>query len=107
MAQEQKNEVMSQLQTIRYLMKKRGMDCPPLNVTGGFMRCSVDFYMLSAQAEPANVISTLLITQTKYTNLMLPTLELLFKDIQQIPHVSVKKRIKDVKTASLQHKKLR
>lgn len=31
-AQEQKNEIMSQLQTIRYLMKKRGMDCPPLNV---------------------------------------------------------------------------
>ncbi|KAM6895800.1 uncharacterized protein FYW49_019682 [Xenentodon cancila] len=32
-AQDQKNEIMSQLQTIRYLMKKRGMDCPPLNVT--------------------------------------------------------------------------
>ncbi|XP_024118428.1 coiled-coil domain-containing protein 107 isoform X2 [Oryzias melastigma] len=31
-AQEQKNEIMSQLQTIRYLMKKRGMDCPPLSV---------------------------------------------------------------------------
>ncbi|XP_076578843.1 uncharacterized protein LOC143315191 isoform X2 [Chaetodon auriga] len=31
-AQEQKNEIMSQLQTIRYLMKKRGMDCPPLNI---------------------------------------------------------------------------
>ncbi|CAG5927281.1 uncharacterized protein ACNS7B_001437 [Menidia menidia] len=31
-AQDQKNEIMSQLQTIRYLMKKRGMDCPPLNV---------------------------------------------------------------------------
>ncbi|XP_061769186.1 coiled-coil domain-containing protein 107 isoform X2 [Nerophis ophidion] len=30
-AQEQKNEIMSQLQTIRRLMKKRGMDCPPLN----------------------------------------------------------------------------
>ncbi|XP_040028884.1 uncharacterized protein LOC120817113 isoform X2 [Gasterosteus aculeatus] len=30
-AQEQKNEIMSQLQTIRYLMKKRGMDCPPVN----------------------------------------------------------------------------
>lgn len=34
-AQEQKNEIMSQLQTIRYLMKKRGMDCPPLNINGG------------------------------------------------------------------------
>ncbi|CAB1415089.1 unnamed protein product [Pleuronectes platessa] len=31
-AQEQKNEIMSQLQTIRYLMKKRGMECPPLNI---------------------------------------------------------------------------
>ncbi|XP_023152028.2 coiled-coil domain-containing protein 107 isoform X1 [Amphiprion ocellaris] len=31
-AQDQKNEIMSQLQTIRYLMKKRGMDCPPLNI---------------------------------------------------------------------------
>ncbi|XP_071776150.2 uncharacterized protein LOC139927772 [Centroberyx gerrardi] len=31
-AQEQKNEIMSQLQTIRCLMKKRGMDCPPLNL---------------------------------------------------------------------------
>ncbi|XP_069012566.1 protein RIC-3 isoform X1 [Embiotoca jacksoni] len=31
-AQEQKNEIMSQLQTIRFLMKKRGMDCPPLNL---------------------------------------------------------------------------
>ncbi|XP_032363591.1 uncharacterized protein ccdc107 [Etheostoma spectabile] len=30
-AQDQKNEIMSQLQTIRHLMKKRGMDCPPLN----------------------------------------------------------------------------
>uniref|UniRef100_UPI0037E716F8 protein RIC-3 n=1 Tax=Semicossyphus pulcher TaxID=241346 RepID=UPI0037E716F8 len=31
-AQDQKNEIMSQLQTIRYLMKKRGMECPPLNI---------------------------------------------------------------------------
>lgn len=30
-AQEQKTEIMSQLQTIRCLMKKRGMECPPLN----------------------------------------------------------------------------
>lgn len=34
-AQEQKNEIMNQLQTIRILMKKRGMDCPPLNVQDG------------------------------------------------------------------------
>uniref|UniRef100_A0A8C6SE69 Si:ch73-278m9.1 n=1 Tax=Neogobius melanostomus TaxID=47308 RepID=A0A8C6SE69_9GOBI len=33
-AHEQKNEIMNQLQTIRFLMKKRGMDCPPLNVQG-------------------------------------------------------------------------
>ncbi|XP_051912175.1 coiled-coil domain-containing protein 107 [Hippocampus zosterae] len=33
-AQEQKNEIMSQLQTIRDLMKKRGMDCPPMNEAG-------------------------------------------------------------------------
>ncbi|XP_029598113.1 uncharacterized protein LOC115180285 [Salmo trutta] len=31
-AQEQKNEIMSQLQSIRHLMKKRSMDCPPLNI---------------------------------------------------------------------------
>lgn len=37
-AQEQKNEIMNQLQTIRYLMKKRGMDCPPLNQDGSCER---------------------------------------------------------------------
>ncbi|XP_028809986.1 coiled-coil domain-containing protein 107 [Denticeps clupeoides] len=31
-AMEQKNEIMSQLQCIRQLMKKRGMDCPPMNI---------------------------------------------------------------------------
>ncbi|KAJ4924727.1 hypothetical protein JOQ06_003678 [Pogonophryne albipinna] len=31
-ALDQKNEIMSQLQTIRVLMKKRGMDCPPINI---------------------------------------------------------------------------
>uniref|UniRef100_A0A3Q3WUL5 Resistance to inhibitors of cholinesterase protein 3 N-terminal domain-containing protein n=1 Tax=Mola mola TaxID=94237 RepID=A0A3Q3WUL5_MOLML len=36
-AQEQKNEIMSQLQTIRYLMKKRGMDCPPLSINGALI----------------------------------------------------------------------
>lgn len=30
-AQEQKKEIMSQLQTIRLLMKKRGMECPPFS----------------------------------------------------------------------------
>ncbi|CAL1570035.1 unnamed protein product [Knipowitschia caucasica] len=34
-AQDQKNEIMNQLQTIRHLMKKRGMDCPPLNIPDG------------------------------------------------------------------------
>ncbi|XP_029317450.1 protein RIC-3 isoform X3 [Cottoperca gobio] len=37
-AQEQKNEIMSQLQTIRHLMKKRGMDCPPLNINASCER---------------------------------------------------------------------
>ncbi|KAJ8007268.1 hypothetical protein DPEC_G00115780 [Dallia pectoralis] len=31
-AREQKSDIMSQLQSIRHLMKKRGMDCPPLNI---------------------------------------------------------------------------
>ncbi|KAG5267681.1 hypothetical protein AALO_G00224430 [Alosa alosa] len=31
-AMDQKNEIMSQLQSIRQLMKKRGMECPPLNI---------------------------------------------------------------------------
>ncbi|XP_062374432.1 coiled-coil domain-containing protein 107 [Sardina pilchardus] len=31
-AMDQKNEIMSQLQCIRQLMKKRGMECPPLNI---------------------------------------------------------------------------
>ncbi|XP_061570643.1 coiled-coil domain-containing protein 107 [Cololabis saira] len=41
-AQDQKNEIMSQLQTIRYLMKKRGMDCPPLNVTDTSCKHNLD-----------------------------------------------------------------
>ncbi|XP_041833884.1 coiled-coil domain-containing protein 107 isoform X2 [Melanotaenia boesemani] len=41
-AQEQKNEIMSQLQTIRYLMKKRGMDCPPLNVNDASYEHNLD-----------------------------------------------------------------
>ncbi|XP_076152921.1 uncharacterized protein LOC143136216 [Alosa pseudoharengus] len=31
-AMDQKNEIMSQLQSIRQLMRKRGMECPPLNI---------------------------------------------------------------------------
>ncbi|XP_029969347.1 uncharacterized protein LOC115404236 [Salarias fasciatus] len=41
-AQDQKNEIMSQLQTIRYLMKKRGMDCPPLNVNDASCERNLD-----------------------------------------------------------------
>lgn len=41
-AQDQKKEIMSQLQTIRYLMKKRGMDCPPLNVNDASCERNLD-----------------------------------------------------------------
>ncbi|XP_062239121.1 coiled-coil domain-containing protein 107 [Platichthys flesus] len=41
-AQDQKNEIMSQLQTIRYLMKKRGMECPPLNMNEASCERSLD-----------------------------------------------------------------
>lgn len=41
-AQEQKNEIMNQLQTIRFLMKKRGMDCPPLHVQDGSCERNLD-----------------------------------------------------------------
>ncbi|KAM3859258.1 uncharacterized protein ACN63O_017337 [Diretmus argenteus] len=41
-AQEQKNEIMSQLQTIRCLMKKRGMDCPPLNIQAASRQGNLD-----------------------------------------------------------------
>ncbi|XP_072309394.1 uncharacterized protein [Eucyclogobius newberryi] len=41
-AQDQKNEIMNQLQTIRYLMKKRGMECLPLNVQDGSCERNLD-----------------------------------------------------------------
>nr|XP_020457151.1 uncharacterized protein LOC109960980 isoform X2 [Monopterus albus] len=41
-AQEQKKEIVSQLQTIRYLMKKRGMDCPPVNINETSCEHSLD-----------------------------------------------------------------
>ncbi|KAM7366860.1 hypothetical protein PAMP_014801 [Pampus punctatissimus] len=41
-AQDQKNEIMSQLQTIRYLMRKRGMDCSPLNITDSSCERNLD-----------------------------------------------------------------
>uniref|UniRef100_A0A3B3WPX5 Resistance to inhibitors of cholinesterase protein 3 N-terminal domain-containing protein n=1 Tax=Poecilia mexicana TaxID=48701 RepID=A0A3B3WPX5_9TELE len=48
-AQEQKNEIMSQLQTIRYLMKKRGMDCPPLSANGGLAERALGFCGVSTR----------------------------------------------------------
>uniref|UniRef100_A0A1A8NCH3 Coiled-coil domain containing 107 n=1 Tax=Nothobranchius rachovii TaxID=451742 RepID=A0A1A8NCH3_9TELE len=54
-AQEQKNEIMSQLQTIRYLMKKRGMDCPPLNVKGASCERNLDDLIESLGASDSSV----------------------------------------------------
>ncbi|KAK7878133.1 hypothetical protein WMY93_031214 [Mugilogobius chulae] len=50
-AQDQKNEIMNQLQTIRYLMKKRGMDCPPLNVQDGSCERNLDSLIESLGAK--------------------------------------------------------
>lgn len=57
-AQEQKNEIMNQLQTIRILMKKRGMDCPPLNVQDGSCERNLDNLIesLGAKDTPVNNI---------------------------------------------------
>ncbi|XP_037551581.1 coiled-coil domain-containing protein 107 [Nematolebias whitei] len=55
-AQEQKNEVMSQLQTIRYLMKKRGMDCPPLNVKEPSCNRNLDDLIESLGAKDASAV---------------------------------------------------
>ncbi|XP_007239507.3 coiled-coil domain-containing protein 107 [Astyanax mexicanus] len=41
-AMEQKNEIMSQLQCIRDLMKKRGMQCPPTNTTDAACERNLD-----------------------------------------------------------------
>ncbi|XP_076008316.1 uncharacterized protein LOC143002205 isoform X2 [Genypterus blacodes] len=49
-AQEQKNEIMSQLHTIRYLMKKRGMDCPALNVQDASCERNLDDLIESLSA---------------------------------------------------------
>uniref|UniRef100_A0A3P8U083 Si:ch73-278m9.1 n=1 Tax=Amphiprion percula TaxID=161767 RepID=A0A3P8U083_AMPPE len=49
-AQDQKNEIMSQLQTIRYLMKKRGMDCPPLNLNESSCERNLDDLIESLRA---------------------------------------------------------
>ncbi|XP_017538923.1 coiled-coil domain-containing protein 107 [Pygocentrus nattereri] len=41
-AMEQKNEIMSQLQCIRDLMKKRGMQCPPINTADASCERNLD-----------------------------------------------------------------
>ncbi|XP_047431896.1 coiled-coil domain-containing protein 107 [Mugil cephalus] len=53
-AQDQKNEIMSQLQTIRYLMKKRGMDCPPLNMNEATCERNLDDLIESLGASDAS-----------------------------------------------------
>ncbi|CAJ1055617.1 coiled-coil domain-containing protein 107 isoform X2 [Xyrichtys novacula] len=59
-AQEQKNEIMSQLQTIRYLMKKRGMDCPPLNANASCGR-NLDELIESLGAKDASAAEASLV----------------------------------------------
>lgn len=54
-AQDQKNEIMSQLQTIRYLMKKRGMDCPPLNINESSCERNLDDLIESLGASDTTV----------------------------------------------------
>ncbi|XP_026183001.1 acidic leucine-rich nuclear phosphoprotein 32 family member A [Mastacembelus armatus] len=64
-AQEQKNEIMSQLQTIRYLMKKRGMDCPPLNVNEASGERNLDDLIESLRAkDPSAAESSLVDKET-------------------------------------------
>lgn len=55
-AQEQKNEIMSQLQTIRYLMKKRGMDCPPLNINEASCERNLDDLIESLGANDTSAV---------------------------------------------------
>lgn len=56
-AQEQKNEIMNQLQTIRFLMKKRGMDCPPLNVQDGSCERSLNNLIESLGAKETTQVN--------------------------------------------------
>ncbi|KAM9334603.1 uncharacterized protein ABDE67_021153 [Symphorus nematophorus] len=60
-AQEQKNEIMSQLQTIRYLMKKRGMDCPPLNINEASCGRNLDDLIESLGANDASAAEASLV----------------------------------------------
>ncbi|XP_074553828.1 uncharacterized protein LOC141810315 [Halichoeres trimaculatus] len=55
-AQDQKNEIMSQLQTIRYLMKKRGMDCPPLNINEASRGPNLDELIESLGAKDTSTV---------------------------------------------------
>ncbi|XP_041636165.1 coiled-coil domain-containing protein 107 [Cheilinus undulatus] len=57
-AQEQKNEIMSQLQTIRILMKKRGMDCPPLNINEASCGRNLDDLIESIGAKDTSAAGT-------------------------------------------------
>ncbi|XP_034079906.1 acidic leucine-rich nuclear phosphoprotein 32 family member A-like [Gymnodraco acuticeps] len=50
-ALDQKNEIMSQLQTIRVLMKKRGMDCPPININESSCERNLDDIIESLRAK--------------------------------------------------------
>lgn len=63
-AQEQKNEIMSQLQTIRYLMKKRGMDCPPLNINEASCGRNLDELIESLGANASTMDALLVDKQT-------------------------------------------
>lgn len=54
-AQEQKNEIMSQLQTIRCLMRKRGMDYPHFNIEGPSYATSIDDFVESLAAQDTMV----------------------------------------------------
>lgn len=60
-AQEQKNEIMSQLQTIRYLMKKRGMDCPPLNLNEASCGRNLDDLIESLGANDTSTVEASLV----------------------------------------------
>ncbi|XP_038594967.1 coiled-coil domain-containing protein 107 isoform X2 [Micropterus salmoides] len=55
-AQEQKNEIMSQLQTIRFLMKKRGMDCPPLIINEASCGRNLDDLIESLGADDTTAV---------------------------------------------------
>ncbi|XP_049422152.1 coiled-coil domain-containing protein 107 isoform X1 [Epinephelus fuscoguttatus] len=66
-AQEQKNEIMSQLQTIRYLMKKRGMDCPPLNINEASCERNLDDLIESLGANDTLAVQASLVDKQSST----------------------------------------